>query len=165
METNLGVALGEKGQIDEAIPHFEHAVKLAPNNADAHYSLGMALVMKGQRANGLAEWRVALKKDPDNLESLNDIAWLLATAADPALRNGNEAVSLAGHAVQLTSSREPMLLSTLAAAFAETGDFDKAIDLEQQAAGLASQQGNSRLAAAPNDRLTLFQAKTPIRQR
>jgi sugar/nucleoside kinase (ribokinase family) len=57
-----------------------------------------------------------------------------------------------------------MLLSTLAAAYAETGDFDEAIDLEQQASGLASQQGNARLAAALSDRLTLFQAKIPIRQ-
>jgi hypothetical protein len=58
-----------------------------------------------------------------------------------------------------------MLLSTLAAAYAEAGEFDKAIELEQRATDLATQQGNTRLAATFADRLALFQAKSPIRQR
>ena len=165
VHTNLGVGLAEKGQIDEAIPHFERALQLSPNDADAHYYLGMALVMKGRGAEGLGHWRRALRKDPDNLLALNDAAWLLATSSDAALRNGSEAVSLAGHAVQLTSGHEPMLLSTLAAAYAEAGEFDKAIELEQRATDLATQQGNTRLAATFADRLALFQAKSPIRQR
>jgi tetratricopeptide (TPR) repeat protein len=165
VQTNLGVALAEKGQIDDAIPHFERSLQLSPNNSDANYYLGMALAMKGRPAEGLAHWRAALKRDPDNLQALNDTAWLLATSSDPALRNGGEAVSLAGHAVRLTSENEPAVLGILAAAYAETGDFDKAIELEQRAAALANQQGNSRLAATLNNRLSLFQAKTPVRQR
>jgi tetratricopeptide (TPR) repeat protein len=164
VQNNLGVALAEKGQTDEAIPHFERALQLSPNSADANYYLGMALAMKGRRAEGLAHLRMAVKKDPDNLQALNDTAWLLATSSDPALRNGSEAVSLAGHAVQLTSGHEPTLLATLAAAYAEAGDFDKAVDLEQQAAALAEQQGNARLAGALNGRISLFQAKSAIRQ-
>jgi len=165
VHTNLGVGLAEKGQMDEAIPHFERALQLSPGNADAHYYLGMALVMKGQGAEGLAHWRQALRKDPDNLQALNDAAWLLATSSDASLRNGSEAVSMAGHAVQLTSGREPALLGTLAAAYAEAGEFDKAVELEQRATDLATQQGNTRLAATLGGRLALFQAKTPIRQR
>jgi hypothetical protein len=67
--------------------------------------------------------------------------------------------------VQITSGREPAILGTLAASYAESGDFDKAIETEQHAADLATQQGNTRLAATLSDRLMLFQAKTPIRQR
>ena len=95
----------------------------------------------------------------------NDTAWLLATSTDPALRNGSEAIPLAQQAVQLTSGRAPELIGTLAAAYAEAGDFAKAIESEQHAIDLATQQGNTRLAATLGARMTQLQAKTPIRQR
>ena len=165
IQNNLGVGLAQKGQISEAIPHFERALQIAPNMADAHYYLGLALVMQGHGAAGLAHWRQALKSDPDNLQALNDAAWLLATSPDAALRNGSGAIPLARHAVELTSGRAPELIGTLAAAYAEAGDFDKAIETEQQAIDLATREGNTRLAALLNSRLALLQAKTPIRQR
>jgi lipopolysaccharide biosynthesis regulator YciM len=95
---------------------------------------------------------------------LNDFAWVLATSHDETLRNGNAALPLAEHAVELTSAREPAILGTLAAVYAETGSFEKAIELEQRATKLAMQQGNARLAQSLNERLALFQNKTPIRQ-
>jgi len=165
LHIDLGAALAEKGQIDEAIPHFEQALRILPNEVEAHSYLGMALVMKGRGTEGLAHWRQVLKREPDNLQVLNDTAWLLATSSDSTLRNGNEAISLAEHAVQLTSAREPALLGTLAAAYAEAGEFDKAIELEQRATDLAIQQGNTRLATALSNRMALFQAKKAIRQR
>jgi len=165
IQNNLGIGLAQKGQITEAIPHFERTLQIAPNMAEAHYYLGLALVMQGQGAAGLAHWRQALKNDPNNIQALNDTAWLLATSADAALRNGSEAIPLAQHAVQLTSGRALELIGTLAAAFAEAGDFDKAIDAEQHAIDLATQQGNSRLAAVLSARMAQLQARTPIRQR
>jgi tetratricopeptide (TPR) repeat protein len=162
---NLGVGLAQKGRIAEAVPHFERALQIAPNLAEAHYYLGMTLVMRGQGAEGLKHWRQALKKDPDNAQTLNDTAWLLATSSDDALRNGNEAVTLAQHAVQLTRGRAPEILGTLAAAYAETGAFDKALETEQQAIELATRQGNGRLAEDLGRRRSLFEAKTAIRQR
>jgi tetratricopeptide (TPR) repeat protein len=117
--------------------------------------------MKGRRAEGLAHWRQALLKEPDNVQVLNEIAWVLATAPEAALRNGSEAVSLAEHAVKLTSAREPVVLGTLAAAYAETGRYGQATETEQRA---AARQGNAPLAESLNQRLTLFERKTPIRQ-
>jgi hypothetical protein len=89
---------------------------------------------------------------------------VLATSSDAALRNGAEAATLAAHAVQLTSGNEPAILATLAAAYAETGRFDKAVELEQRATDLATQQGNASLAATLRARLAPLRAKTPIRQ-
>ena len=105
-----------------------------------------------------------MRKDPDNLQVLNDTSWVLATSSDTTLRDGDAALPLAEHAVQLTSEREPAVLGTLAAAYAETGRFDKAIELEQRATEMATQQGNSALAQSLNARLALYQDKTPIRQ-
>jgi len=162
--TNLGIALGKRGRLADAIPHFERALALSPDEVDARYYLGKALVMSGRGAEGLVYWRQALSKDPDNLQVLNDSAWVLATSRDDTLRNGNAALPLAEHAVELTSAREPAILGTLAAVYAENGRFDKAIELEQRATDLATQQGNATLAQSLNARLALYQDKTPIRQ-
>jgi tetratricopeptide (TPR) repeat protein len=164
-ETELGLGLAENGQVDGAIPHFEHAIALAPKSADAHAYLGTALVMKGQRADALEQCRADLKADPDNVRVLNDAAWLMATSAEASLRDGAEAVRLAGHAADLTKTQEPMVLGTLAASLAEAGEFEKAVDAEQHAVALARQHGNERLAQLLEQRLALFQAKTPIRER
>ena len=163
-EANLGHALLAQDKAGEAKPHLERALQISPDLVQARYDLGAALMKNGQRAQALALWREALRQAPDNLVVLNNTAWALATCVDAALRNGAEAVTLAEHAVQLTSGREPALLGTLAAAYAEAGRFDRAVELEQRATDLASQQGNMPLAAALRARLTQLQAKTPIRQ-
>jgi tetratricopeptide (TPR) repeat protein len=164
-ETNLGVALAEEGSVDDAVPHFEHALKIVPAYPDAHAYLGTVLVMKGDKANALKHWQVVLKQDSDNLRVLNDTAWLLSTASDPALRNGAEALRLASHAVELTQGLEPMLLGTLAAAYAEAGQFANAVATEQHASKLARQQGNERLAGMLDARLSALQAGKPLRDR
>jgi len=73
-------------------------------------------------------------------------------------------VPLAEHAVELTSQKEPAILGTLAAAYAEAGSFDKAVEVELRAIELATQMGNAQLTQSLNDRLALFQTKTPVRQ-
>ncbi|MGO9433927.1 MAG: tetratricopeptide repeat protein [Terracidiphilus sp.] len=161
---SLGLALAKNGQPAEAVPQFERAVALAPDSVEDRYYLGKALILTGRGAEGLDQWNQALAKDPDHLQLLNDIAWVLSTSSDGALRNGSEALRLAGHAVDLTQGNEPALLGTLAAANAEIGRFDKAIELEQRAVDLATRQGNPELAKSLRERLAVFQLKTPIRQ-
>jgi len=53
----------------------------------------------------------------------------------------------------------------LATAYAESGDFAKAVETQQHAEELASQHGDSRLAAMLQGRLALLQGKTAIRER
>jgi len=165
LHSDLGAALAQRGRLDEAIPEFERALQISPNMVRAQSHLGMAFVMKGRAAEGLAQWRKVLQEEPDNPRVLNDAAWLLATSPEGSLRNGKEAVELARHAVQVTSAKEPSVLGTLAAAYGETGEFDKAIEVEQQARDLAKQQGEPDLAAEFSRRMALLQAHTPIREK
>jgi tetratricopeptide (TPR) repeat protein len=165
LKGSLGVALAEKGRMDEATPHLQRAVQLNPKMVEARYYLGTALMMKGHAGEGLAEWKQALRTDPDNLQILNDTAWILATSADAALRNGREAVGLAGHAAELTAQKEPAILATLAAAYAETGQFEKAVEIERRAAEIARAQGNDAIAETLRARIPQFEAKTAIRER
>jgi tetratricopeptide (TPR) repeat protein len=163
--SDLGTALAERGRLDEAVPEFERALQISPNMVRAQSHLGMALVMKGRAAEGLAQWRQVLKEEPDNLRVLNDAAWLLATSPDASIRNGKEAVKLGEYAVQITSAKESSILGTLAAAYAETGEFDKAVEADKLAMDLAKQQGKTEIAAALQGRMALFQAHKPIRER
>ncbi len=161
---DLGIALAKKGQLDDAMRVFQEALVLMPGSADAHYYLGKALVLAGHVADGLDQWKQALRNQPDSLQVLNDMAWVLATSRDDSLRNGEEALPLARHAAQLTSEQEPAILGTLSAVYAEMGQFDKAIELGQRAADLATQQSKTALAQNLTERLALFRSKTPIRQ-
>jgi len=151
--------------MDEAIAEFEKAVQLSPGLVEARYNLGESLMANGRGSQALAQWRQALRLDPDNVPVLNETAWVMATSADASLRSGAEAVALAGHAAQLTASKDPAVLATLAAAYAETGRFDQAIEVEQRAADLAAQQGHASQAATLRARLASLRAELPIRQR
>ena len=156
---NLARASIARRRFDQAILECERALHLSPNMAEAHYYLGIALVATKRNTEGLAHWREVLRTTPDNPKVLSDAAWVLADLARHAIRNGKEALEMAEHAVQLTSGSDPMALARLAAAYAETGQFDKAIDFDQRAIQLAVKQGNSLTAEAFRARLKQFEAK------
>jgi tetratricopeptide (TPR) repeat protein len=164
LRDNLGIALAEKGETDEAIAQFERAVQLSPELPEAHYNLGMALVTSGLEAQGLEQWRQTLRLAPDNVQALNVTARLLARSTNAALRNGTEATTLAERAVQLTSGRDASVLGTLAAAYAQATRFDRAIETEQRAIGLAEEQGDEPLATMLRAQLKQIEAEAPIGQ-
>ncbi len=74
----------------------------------------------------LATLQDAVRCDPDNVEACIDLAWLLATCPDARIRDGRRAVSLARHALELARDH-PYLPETLAAAYAEAGNFELAV--------------------------------------
>jgi cytochrome c-type biogenesis protein CcmH/NrfG len=74
----------------------------------------------------LATLKETVRSDPDNVEACIDLAWLLATCPDAYIRDGRRAVSLARHALELAHDH-PNLPETLAAAYAEAGNFELAV--------------------------------------
>ena len=95
---------------------------------------------------------------------LSYTAWVLATSREDAVRNGKEAVEPAEHAVKLTSGCDATALATLAAAYAENGQFAKAVDSGQRAIEVAPKLGNAPMTDAFRARLARFQANRPIRE-
>ena len=163
-QDSLGVALGQKGRLDEAITHFQRAQELNPRNARADFNLAYALYSQGRISEALAYWRRGLRTEPDTLPVLNQVAWLLATCPKASDRNGAEAVELAGRAVQLSNGRDPAVLYTLAAAYAEVGRFPEAAQTARRAVALATQQNRQPLVEALKAALALYEAKTPFRE-
>jgi protein O-mannosyl-transferase len=130
---NLANALLQKGQVEDAIVHYHKVLELLPQSADAHTNLGSALLRQGQSAEAIAEYRKALAVAPDNLAAQSNLAWLLATSSDPSLRNGPEAVSIAERLDRLTGGNRPLVLRILAAAYAEAGRFNEAVEAAERA--------------------------------
>ena len=155
---NLGVALMAKGRYDEAIESYQRAVQIDANRSGTYFHLGMALNQSGRIQEAVAQYREALSLNPDLVGALNNLAWVLATSPDGQLRNGPEAVRLAEHACDLTHYNEPLLMGTLAAAYAEAGRFPEAVATAEQADQLATAKGLTKVAEKDRQLLKLYQA-------
>ena len=160
---NLGNAYAQKGQPDVAIRYWKNAVALVPDFAPAHNALGNALCSKGQTANAIQHWHSALAADPGLVSAQVNLAWVLATCTQAPLRNGTHAVELAERANKLASG-DPIILKTLAAAYAENGDFPDAITTAQQALEIATRQNDLPLANALQRQMELYQNNQPYRE-
>ena len=66
---NLGIALADRGQVDEAIAHYRKALEIKPDYAEAHNNLGIALAGRGQVDEAIAHYRKALEIKPDYAEA------------------------------------------------------------------------------------------------
>jgi tetratricopeptide (TPR) repeat protein len=159
---NLGSALLQKGKVDEAIPHFQRALQIKPDNAEACYNLGNALLQKGRADEAITHYQKALQIKPNYLEVQNNLAWVLAVAPQALLRNGRQAVELALQANQLAGGENPIILRTLAAAYAEAGQFPEAVETAQRALQLAETQSNTALANAIRSQMKFYQAGSPF---
>jgi tetratricopeptide (TPR) repeat protein len=162
-QRNLGLALLRQGRMDEAITHFQEGLAIQPSNAKAHINLGLALLQKGSVGEAIAQFEKALQLEPSDAELQNNLAWLLATCPKASWRNGHEAVELAQQANALTGGENPLVLHTLAAAFAETGRFSEAAETAQRALHLAEAQSNTRLTGQLQLEIKLYQAGSPYR--
>jgi tetratricopeptide (TPR) repeat protein len=163
LHTSFGMALLERGHPDEAIPHFKRALALAPNDPQARYCLGSALRMQGRTAEAMAQLRQALEAQPDLLQALDEAAWVMATSREASLRNGSQAVELAERAVQVSGGRQPRILATLAASYAEAGQFPKAVETAHRALDLAAQQNWRDLADGLHVMIARYEAGSPFR--
>jgi protein O-mannosyl-transferase len=159
----LGSALADRGQPAKAIAQFRTLLARKPDDANAHYVLGAILKQQGQTADALVEWREAIRLQPSNIGIADQLAWTLATSPDASVRNGPEAVALAQRAVQLSGGREPTAFGTLAAAYAEAGQFSEAVQAAERAIALASARGDAAAAATVRGRLNLYRAGSPYR--
>ena len=160
---NLGGDLLQKGDVEEAIGCYQQAIRIDPRSGEAYANLGLAFFLKGERKEAIDFWQQALATQPNVPEVQNNLAWLLATAPDASLRNGAEAIALAEQAKQLTGGGNPMVLHTLAAAYAETGRYAEATATARRALDLAVAQKNDDLTVKLPKEMKLYEAGTPLR--
>ncbi len=156
---DLAGVLAEKGDFEEAIRHYRRALARDPDMVGARGALGEHLVERGEFAEAIAVWREGLTRMPQDGSLANALAMLLATCPRRELRDGAEAVRLAEQVNERTRGRHPRVLHTLAAAYAERGDFDRAVRTARQAQALARKAGDSNLAKVIENRARAYQAR------
>ena len=154
----------KRGDVEAAVRYFRRAVELQPASAAAHADLGTALVVEGNDFAAVAELREALRLDGQLLAAANQLAWVLATSPDDRARNGADAVALAESFCRATESKQPRLLDTLAAAYAETGQYGKAVETAERAIALARERNQPAVAASIDSRVGLYRDGKPFRE-
>ncbi len=160
---NIAVALSKLDRLSEAVIHFAAAVKLEPT-APRHYNLATRLVRLGQDREAVVHFRRALARRPAWPEAMSELAWVLATSDEQAVRNGAEALRLARMACKFTKNRQPDVLDALAAAQAEVGQFDEAVATATKARDLAKAAGRRQMAERIARRIELYRARKPCRR-
>jgi Flp pilus assembly protein TadD len=103
-----------------------------------------------------------LEIQPDNQNTCNTLAWVLATWPDAAVRNGVKAVALAEKADRLTGGTNPVIIETLAAAYAEAGRYSEAATAARKALQLVGTETNSPMVKTLQAQLGLSQAGQPV---
>jgi tetratricopeptide (TPR) repeat protein len=127
------VAYMSLGQRKAALEDLNQAIRFDPMRADLFRDRGQVYAMDGHWSQALADMDTAVRIDPNDVEALVSRAWTLATCAEPKLRDGVKAVESATRACELTQWKSPRPLATLAAAFAEKGDYGGAVQMQRKA--------------------------------
>ncbi len=139
---------------------------LAEDEDDFHgraKSRADTLLSVGKHAEAIADFEMLLKQKPEDDGVLNNFAWVLATSPEDKLRDGARAVKMATKACEVTEFKKPHILSTLAAAYAETGDFETAVKWSSKAVelGVEDKEVDEQL----KKELESYQQKKPWRER
>jgi protein O-mannosyl-transferase len=161
---NLAAALQQQGHLEEAIAHYQQSLAQKPDNPAARFNFGTALEEQGRLPEAIAEWRAAVQLAPDQPRFLNQLALVLATSSASSLRNGPEAVALAQQAEQICEGQEPAVLSTLAAAYAEAGQFANAVEAAGRAEALAAARGDTKMRDLCRTRQKLYKSGLPYHE-
>jgi protein O-mannosyl-transferase len=161
---NLANVLAKCGQFDEALDHYQQVLKIRPDYANAYENRRIVSSQREAFVQSLAERQASLRARPDDIALLNETAWILATDPNASIRNAAEAVKLAERASQLSRGKEPAVLGTLAAAYAEAGRFADALQTAAKALTLATEQGNQPLAESVRAKLPLYESHTPFHE-
>jgi tetratricopeptide (TPR) repeat protein len=162
---NLADALLQQRKIEAAIREYAKVISIQPKNADAHTSLANTLVRKGELREAIDHYETSLQIAPGSDTTLNNLAWLLSTCPEASLRNGARAIELAEKADQLSGRKNPTVIRTVAAAYAETGRFNDAIETAERALQLAVAQGDPALAGKLQMEIDLYRTGLPRRDR
>ena len=163
---NLSQALFMEGRDEEAIARFKTAFEMAPRcgRVPKEYVEGIGREIAGDPSRVAAECRARLARKGRDMSALLTLASLRASASDPKLRNGKEAVALARRACEFTGFKTPETLDILAGAYAETGRFEEAVRLAQFTLWFARAADRKELVPGAQARLELYRQGKPFRR-
>jgi arylsulfatase A-like enzyme/Flp pilus assembly protein TadD len=170
-EKDLGVRLilakaaQEAGALDEAEEALRVATDLDPCGEKPRIKLANLLVDRDRYVEQVAVLAEGVERCPDEQSFHNDYAYARATSPDPSVRDGFEALRIASEITRGAGASNPAFLDTLAAAYAENGDFDGAAETSRRALELLTTREVSEEALELfRSHLASFEAGQPVRE-
>jgi tetratricopeptide (TPR) repeat protein len=155
---------------NEAVHDYTAAERLKPDYPAAHESVGAALISlaNASLAAGAFEATKAAYVEvcrimSNDAQTLNDCARFWASHSHERCRDGKRAIEAARRACELTSWKNVAMMDTLAAAYAESGEFDEAVTWQMKALEFASQMA-PEIRKGLESHLELYRARKPFRQ-
>ena len=161
---NLGNAYARKGDTEHAIYNYRKALQFDPDFFKSYYNIAKMLFNQGKIGEAIQNYQKALSINHDTPQTLYNLSWIYATSENSRYRNGIKALKLAEKLCMLTGYQQPLALDALAAAYAENGNYKKAVGIAQRALVLALQVGPKKLAIGLEQRLKLYETGRPFRQ-
>ena len=149
-----------KKEYDKAIADFNEAIRIDPSLSRAYNNRGLAWSDKKEYRKAIADFNEAIRIDPAIANWPNSLGWLLAACPDASFRDGKKAVEFATKACTLSEWKEAYPVGTLAAAYAEAGNFDEAVKWQTKANGMYTDADDKEKG---EERLKLYREKKPYR--
>ncbi len=147
------------GETRAAASDFNTAIRLNQRHAVAYIGRGNLYAAEGLYEQAAADFQQALRLNPRSASAYRSVAWLLATCPLEPCRSPAKAVEAAHRFAKMVGEDDPVVLDTLAAAYAAAGDYRKAISYQQQAIVLADSDRRDSL----RQRLALYRQGKPFR--
>jgi tetratricopeptide (TPR) repeat protein len=158
----LGRAAQSTNRYKLAVEAYSRAIDLKPDFDLAYSERGLARSRLGDYGAAITDFAKAIELNPNDPMAYNNLAWILATCPDERCRDGQRAFELAVRACELTKYVVPFYFDTLAAAYAQAGDFDHAIQWQTKARSQTPQ--DNPLWKGMNARLDLYRSGVPYRE-
>lgn len=166
----LAVAYWQADQLKQAFKTLDQVIRMNSSSWDAFRLRGEIYLGTGEHMEATVAYEKALRLMPETATPaqqsnlLNNYAWILCTSPEEKVRDGARALELGKKACELTDFSEAHLVSTLAAAYAETGDFEKAIEYAKKAVELGEKEESEQIEQL-REELKSYEEKKPWREK
>lgn len=151
-------------RVQDAKTHYLSALQLQSEYPEAEMQLAMLFLREKNRAEAVAHLRNIAEQRPQWKEPINNLAWLLATSTDAKVRDATGALTWALQTVRVSPTNDFSALDTLAAAYAESNQFEPARSNAEKALEGARRAGDTNSAAQISARLELYRKSQPYRE-
>jgi tetratricopeptide (TPR) repeat protein len=162
LQYNLALVDANRRRFTDAVKRLQLVVRRQPENDEVRYHLAGALLQSGDALAALREYRIVAARQPDSPAD-NNLAWILATHPDDSIRDGTEAVRIAKRVCDRTKHQDVSALDTLAASYAEAGQFADALRTIQRAMEMAKDHNDPARVNLLKKRFELYRSNRAYR--